>query len=243
MTARRLDRLLANLGYGSRREIATLAASGAIRFGERILDDPAERLTLTTDLAVGLTVSGEAIDPLPPLTLVMNKPAGLVCSHREPGRSVYELLPGRWRGRTPAISTVGRLDAETTGLLLLSDDGDLIHRITAPRRHVAKRYLARLERPLSGEETALFASGNLLLQGEDRPLKPARLEVLGPRLCRLTVSEGRHRQVRRMFAAAHNEVVSLHREAIGELLLPEDLASGAWRPLRAEERAKLLGEL
>ncbi|MGH7010892.1 MAG: 16S rRNA pseudouridine(516) synthase, partial [Caulobacteraceae bacterium] len=100
-----------------------------------------------------------------------------------------------------------------------------------------------LERPLSGEETALFASGDLLLEGEDRPLKPARLEVLGPRLCRLTISEGRHRQVRRMFTATNNEIVRLHREAIGELLLPEDLAPGAWRPLRADEMSKLLGEL
>jgi len=174
-------------------------------------------------------VAGAPIDPPPPLTLVLHKPLGVVCSHSEVGRSIYELLPERWRRRTPLLSTIGRLDADTSGLLLLTDDGGLLHNVISPRRHVPKIYLATLDRDLTGREKALFASGELRLEGDEKPLAPATLEPLGPRHARLTITEGRYHQVRRMFAAIGNPVVSLHREAIGALSLPADLASGAWR--------------
>ena len=110
----------------------------------------------------------------------MNKPLGVTCSHKETGPLVYRLLPDRWRLRDPAISTVGRLDKDTSGLLLLTDDGALLHKIISPRRQIAKTYRATLDRPCSGDEAEIFAAGTLMLEGEDKPLLPARLEILGP---------------------------------------------------------------
>jgi 16S rRNA pseudouridine516 synthase len=230
----RLDRLLANLGYGSRREVHGLVRSARIVLDGAPVRDAAAHVPLAPDLPARLTIDGAPLDPPPPLTLIMHKPLGVVCSHREVGRSVYELLPSRWRRREPALSTVGRLDADTTGLLLITDDGDLLHRIISPRNHVAKVYLADLDQPLRGHETALFASGELLLEGDDKPLAPALLEAVSETRARLTITEGRYHQVRRMFAATGNRVAALHRARIGGLHLPANLAPGAFE--RADER-------
>ena len=165
----------------------------------------------------------------------MHKPLGVVCSHREAGRSLYDLLPARWRARMPALSSVGRLDKETSGLLLITDDGDLLHRIISPRRHIAKRYRVVLDRPMAGHEGALFAAGSLVLDGA--PLAPAKLEVVSPTEGLLTLTQGRYHQVRRMFSAVGLEVAGLHREAIGALDLPPDLAPGAYRPITPDELA------
>ena len=233
----RLDRLLANLGYGSRREVQNLIARGGVALDGVKLRDPSAHVAANPDIPERMTVSGARVDPPTPLTLVLNKPLGVVCSHREAGRSVYELLPERWRRRTPVLSTIGRLDADTSGLLLLTDDGDLLHRVISPRRHVRKTYLATLERDLSGDEGPIFASGSLMLEGETKPLAPAILEPVTPRTARLTVTEGRYHQVRRMFAATTNQVMALHRESIGALVLPADLDAGVWRIATAEDIA------
>lgn len=235
MKAVRLDRLLGNLGYGSRREIQRLAAAGDIALDGKALRDASARVPLDDDLAERLTVVGKRLDPVGPLTLVMHKPLGVVCSHREPGRSVYELLPTRWRARTPGLSTVGRLDKDTTGLLLLTEDGDLLHRIISPRSEVEKRYLATLARPLKGGEGAVFASGELMLEGEDKPVAASKLEPISPTRAWLTIGEGRYHQVRRMFAAVGNHVEALHRDRIGGLDLPDDLAAGSWRLVTSQE--------
>ena len=235
----RLDRLLANLGYGSRREVAILARGGRVRLDGAALTDPGAHLPAGADLAARLRVDDVRLDPPPPLTLVMHKPLGVVCSHKEPGRSIHELLPDRWRRRSPPISTVGRLDAETSGLILLTDDGGFLHKVISPRSSVAKRYVARLDRPLAGGEAAVFASGALLLEGETRPLAPARLEPLGESEARLTVHEGRYHQVRRMFEAVGLTVLALHRDRIGGLDLPDDLAPGAWRLILPQEMQRI----
>jgi 16S rRNA pseudouridine516 synthase len=191
--------------------------------------DPSARVVAGPDLSERMQIAGAPVDPPPPLTVLLNKPIGVVCSHREAGRSVYELLPTRWRRRTPVLSTIGRLDADTSGLLLITDDGALLHRVISPKRHVRKTYLAALDHDLGGAEGSLFASGTLMLEGETKPLAPAILAPVSPRLARLTVTEGRYHQVRRMFAAAGNHVSTLHRESIGGLELPADLEEGAWR--------------
>lgn len=232
----RLDRLLANLGYGSRREVAQMAAAGWVKLDGAPLKDPSGHVALGPDLPARMTISGEPIDPPPPLTLIVHKPLGVVCSHKEPGRSVYELLPQRWRRREPALSTIGRLDADTSGLLLITDDGALLHRVISPRNHVAKRYVATLATPLMGGEIDVFAAGGLILDGDDKPLAPAILDPLSPTLALLTITEGRHHQVRRMFAAVGNHVIGLHRDRIGALDLPVDLAPGAWRATSEAER-------
>jgi 16S rRNA pseudouridine516 synthase len=235
----RLDRLLANLGYGSRREVGALVARGQVVLDGTALKDSGARIAVTTDLPQRLTVAGQPLDPPAPLTILMHKPLDVVCSHREAGRSVYELLPLRWRAREPALSTIGRLDKDTTGLLLITDDGPFLHRVISPRAQIAKRYVAALDRPLRGDEGAVFAAGTLLLEGEEAPLAPARLELLGDKTARLTITEGRYHQVRRMFAAVGNHVTALHRESIGGLSLPSDLEPGAWRILTVPQQAAI----
>jgi 16S rRNA pseudouridine516 synthase len=142
----RLDRLLANLGYGSRREVQALVAAGRVAIDGVAAGRADRHVALTADLPDHVAVDGAPLDSPPPLTLVMHKPLGVVCSHREPGRSIYELLPPRWARRDPPLSTVGRLDKDTSGLLLLTDDGALLHRIISPKAAIAKRYHAVSER-------------------------------------------------------------------------------------------------
>jgi 16S rRNA pseudouridine516 synthase len=237
----RLDRLLANLGYGSRREVTDLVARRQVVLDGATLRDAGARIAVTPDLPARMTVSGQPLDPPAPLTILMHKPLDVVCSHREAGRSVYELLPHRWRAREPALSTIGRLDKDTSGLLLITDDGPFLHRVISPRAHVAKRYLATLARPLAGSEAEVFAAGTLMLEGEKEPLAPAVLEPLSPTQARLTITEGRYHQVRRMFAAVGNHVAALHRDRIGGLALPDDMAPGAWRILATDEQAAIFG--
>ena len=227
----RVDRLLGSMGYGSRSEMARLARAGGVVLDGVDLTDVSKRIPVTPDLPSRMQIDGQPLDPPPGLVQMLNKPLGMPCSHKEAGALVYDVLPDRWRRRDPAISTIGRLDKQTSGLLLLTDDGDLLHRVISPRRHVAKVYRAGLARPLAGTEAALFAAGGLVLEGEDKPLAPAALEVLSPTEARLTVTEGRYHMVRRMFAAVGNHVETLHRERVGGLALPENLAPGEWRLL------------
>ena len=231
----RVDKLLGSMGYGSRTEMARLGKAGGIVLDGVDLTDVSKRIAVTPDLPSRMEIDGEPLDPPPGLVLMLNKPLGMTCSHKEDGALVYDVLPDRWRRRDPAISTIGRLDKATTGLLLLTDDGDLLHRVISPKRHVAKVYRAGLARPLVGTEAELFAAGGLVLEGEDKPLAPAALEVLSPTEARLTVTEGRYHMVRRMFAAVGNHVETLHRERVGGLALPDDLAPGDWRLLTPDE--------
>ena len=229
----KLVKLIANLGYGSRKDVAWMFREGRITDadGEVLYaDDKVEHAQIRLD--------GEPLDPPPGLVLMMHKPLGVTCSRKDPGRVVYDLLPPRYRMREPALSTVGRLDRDTSGLLLLTDDGALLHRIISPKANVAKVYEATLAEDLRGDEAALFASGTLLLESETTPLAPATLDVLGPRHARLTLHEGRYHQVRRMFAATGNCVETLERVAIGALTLGE-LAPGTWRALDAEDTARI----
>ena len=231
----RLDRLLGNLGYGSRREVAAMAAGGRVSLDGVPMPASDGRVGVTPDLPARLHVDGEPLDPLPGLVLMMHKPVGMSCSHKEAGALVYDLLPPRWRRREPPISSIGRLDKDTSGLLLLTDDGDLLHRIISPKAEVPKRYRASLARPLRDDAAAVLAAGTLTLSGEAKPLLPALLEVFLPSEVAVTITEGRYHQVRRLFAALDNHVVSLHRDRIGGLHLPADLRPGSFRPLAAEE--------
>ena len=233
----RLDKLLANMGYGSRKEIAMLARAGLIVLDGAPLHQADQRVAVTPDLPARLQVQGAPLDPPPGLALMLHKPLGVTCSHKEAGPLVYDLLPGRWRRREPAISTVGRLDKDTSGLLLLTDDGGLLHRIISPRHHVSKRYRVTLDRPMQGDEAERFAAGGLLLEGDDKPLLPAELEALSPTEAFLTITEGRYHQVRRMFAAVGNHVNVLHRDRVGGLDLPTDLPAGRWRLMGPEDVA------
>lgn len=237
--AMRLDRLLANMGYGSRRDIEQMARAGWLSLDGARISAVDGKVPVEPALSARLKVRGEPLDPPPGLALMLHKPLGVTCSHKETGDLVYDLLPERWRRRDPVISTIGRLDKETSGLLLLTDDGALLHRVISPKKHVPKSYVATLDRPLTGGEGAALASGSLLLEGDDKPLAPAVLEVLGEREARLTVTEGRYHMVRRMFAALGNHVIALHRDRIGALILPPGLQPGDWRILTPEDVAQV----
>jgi len=229
----KLVKLIANLGYGSRKDVAWMFREG------RITDASGEVLYADDDVApAGVRIDGEPLDPLPGLLLMLHKPVGYTCSTKDAGRIVYDLLPPRFRLRSPVLSTVGRLDRDTSGLLLMTDDGSLLHRIVSPKTRLPKVYEATLAEDLRGDEADIFASGTLMLESEKEPLAPAHLEVVDPRFARLTLTEGRYHQVRRMFAAVGNHVVSLHRSRIGGLALDE-LPAGQWRILDDADRDRL----
>ena len=229
----KLVRYLANLGYGSRKQVAWMFREG------RVTDAGGEVLYADDVVAhESVRVDGEPLDPPQGLLLALHKPRGVTCSTRDPGRIVHDLLPPRFRLRNPALSTVGRLDRDTSGLLLLTDDGQLLHRIIAPKSKLPKVYRATLANDLRGDEAMQFASGTLILDGEKTPLLPAELEMLDARTARVTLHEGRYHQVRRMFAAVGNHVAALHRERIGGLAL-DDLPEGGWRILDEAGRQAL----
>jgi len=231
----RLVKLISNLGYGSRKEVTAIFREG------RITDIDGEVLYADDKIDhARVLIDGEPLDPAPGLLLMMNKPTGFTCSTTDPGRIVYDLLPTRFRHRDPIVATIGRLDRDTTGLLLMTDDGKLLHKIVSPRSKLPKIYEATLARDLRGDEGKIFASGKLMLESEREPLAPAALEVLGPRQARLTLTEGRYHQARRMFAAVGNHVETLHRSHVGGLDLG-DLPEGEWRLLNDGDKAKLFG--
>jgi 16S rRNA pseudouridine516 synthase len=228
------------MGYGSRKQIAHIAKLGGITLDTAPLVDVTKRIPVTPDLPTRMMICGAALDPLANMVILLNKPVGMTCSHKDGGALVYDILPNRWKSRDPRVSTVGRLDKQTTGLLLLTDDGDLLHQITSPKRRVKKTYRVKLARPLTGTEGDLFASGRMMLENEDKPLAPAELDVVSTTEALLSITEGRYHQVRRMFAAAGNHVEQLHRERLGDLMLPDGLAPGEWRLLSKEEIALVL---
>jgi 16S rRNA pseudouridine516 synthase len=233
----KLLKLIANLGYGSRKQVTALFREG------RITDGEGEVLYADDELGVHATheairVDDEPLDPSQGLLLMLHKPAGYVCSIKDKGRLIYDLLPPRFRLRDPVLSCVGRLDRDTSGLLLMTDDGMLLHRIISPKSELPKVYEATLAQSLRGDEAAQFASGVLMLESDEKPLLPAELEVLSPQRARLTLHEGRYHQVRRMFAAVGNHVEALHRVSVGGATLG-DLPSGEWRALDDADRVRL----
>jgi 16S rRNA pseudouridine516 synthase len=242
MATMRLDRLLANLGYGSRREIIYLTIQGVIELDGEPVKRSDMKITVTDDIRDRLLVEGEKIDPPAPLTVILHKPLDVVCSHKEAGMRIYDLLPARWQRRDPTLSSVGRLDKDSSGLLLLTDDGQLLHKIISPKSHVAKRYHVTLDRPLKGDEAAIFASGTLMLEGEETPLLPAVFVPVDDKTGYVTITEGRYHQVRRMFAAIGNHVLALHRDKVGGLTLPADLPPGEIRILNKDDIAQIFAK-
>lgn len=193
---------------------------------EEIADDPSDKAQ-----AVEVKVDGEPLDHPDGLLLLLHKPLGLVCSHdgRE-GPTVYTLLPERWRRRNPQVTSVGRLDKDTSGLLLLTDQTDLVHRLTSPKHKVPKRYGVTVDKPLRPELVPLFAAGTLVLSGEKEPCLSAALTLLDSTHAEVVLTEGRYHQVRRMFASQGYEVQVLHRSHLGEMDLA-GLQPGQWREL------------
>ncbi len=226
----RLDRLLSNLGYCSRSEAAAACRAGRVTLHGIAVSDCTQRIAVAEVRAGALRLDHEVVAPPAPLTLMLHKPLGYTCSHDEAGPLIYDLLPARWRRRKPKLSSVGRLDKASSGQLLLTDDGALLHRIIQPRTHAPKHYRVSVRDPLRGDEEALFRSGGFLLDGDPKPLRPALWQAETAHNGVMILTEGRYHQIRRMFAALGNEVVALHRFQTGGLALG-DIAAGRYRIL------------
>ena len=221
----RVDAILSRFGYCTRREAAAWVRSGRVL----VHGEPVCAVNAQVE-PHSVMVDGEPVEFAQGLCVAMNKPVGYTCSHSDgDGEPVYTLLPQRWLRRTPAVQSVGRLDKETSGLLLFTDDGKLLHALTSPKRHVPKEYAFTAAKPVPPDAVEIFASGQLMLTGETTPCLPAQLALTGECTGRLTLHEGRYHQVRRMLAAVGAPVVALERVAIGALRLDAlALAPGGW---------------
>ena len=229
----RLDKVLAGTGRWSRREVKLLVRQGQVRVNGAAASSAEEKVDPETAI---ILVGGEPVR-LQKFTYVMlHKPAGVLSATEDRWQeTVLELLPQELRRR--GLSPVGRLDKDTEGLLLLTDDGELAHRLLSPKYHVDKRYYARVDGPLGPEDAAAFAAGMTL--GDGLECLPAGLELLGPGECIVTLREGKFHQVKRMLAARGAPVLYLKRLSMGPLVLDETLAPGAFRELTAAETAAL----
>lgn len=224
---KRVDAHLSSLGYCTRRESKKFLKMYEVCIDSTRVFDPSIKAYHNQ-----ISVENKPLDQ-EIVTIVMHKPSGYICSHNDSGRLIYTLLPERYIDRNPKISTIGRLDADTTGIILLTNDGALNHKLSSPKNEVIKVYEAVLAKPLNGDEKEIFASGEMMLHGEKKPLKPAKLEIINPQEVRLEICEGKYHQVKRMFAAVGNKVVSLHRVRFGEHSL-EGLEEGEFRHVDIE---------
>lgn len=229
----RLDKLLAGTGKWSRREVKALVRQGLVRVDGRLAASAEDKLD---PAAAIITVAGETISLCRFTYVMLHKPAGVLTATEDRKQpTVLDLLPPELR--RIGLAPVGRLDKDTEGLLLLTNDGELTHRLLSPKYHVDKRYLARVDGELSATDAEAFARGMTL--GDGLECLPAGLELLPGHACIVTLREGKFHQVKRMLAARGAPVLYLKRLSMGPLTLDDSLAAGAYRLLRAEEISAL----
>ena len=219
----KLSQILYSQGFGARRECEGLIVSGLVTVEGKTYDDPFAEFTPT---GLRFTVRGESWPYFEKALILLHKPAGYECSQKPKHHpSVMNLLPPPLRLRQ--VQPVGRLDEDTTGLLLLTDDGSLIHRLTSPKKHVPKVYEIETTDPVTEAQAAELMHG-VVLHDDPMPVRAAACEITGERALRMTLLEGKYHQVKRMVAAVGNRVETLHRSRYGALALPDDLAPGQW---------------
>jgi 16S rRNA pseudouridine516 synthase len=223
---RRLDQLLSSLGYCTRREAEAVVKGGQVSINGIVATRSDQRADPHQ-----VTLDGKSLEAPDGLLAVLHKPLGYVCTHADgEGPTIYELLPHRWLARNPAVTSAGRLDKETSGLILITDIGALVHRFTSPKAEVEKIYEVTVDHALEPSLIETFASGTVMLRGEERPCLPAQLVIRSATTASLTITEGRYHQVRRMFASQGWHVEALHRSSFGDYTLG-DLEEGQWRIL------------
>lgn len=229
----RLDKILAATGRWSRKEAKALVKEGRVRVAGEHPRGPEDKV----DDGTTVTVDGQPIVTEKYVYVMLHKPAGVISSTQDPReKTVIDLLPQELRKLS--LFPVGRLDKDTEGLLLLTNDGPLAHELLAPRRHVDKIYYAKVDGQLEEADAAAFQAGMTL--GDGTVCQPAVLEILSPGdQCLVTLGEGKYHQVKRMLAARGKPVTYLKRLSMGPIALDPALPAGAWRPLRQEERAAL----
>ncbi|MGY0565620.1 MAG: pseudouridine synthase [Paraglaciecola chathamensis] len=224
---KRLDQLLSNLGYCSRKEARYLLKDNRVTVAGEYAKSPAQKVDAAT-----VRVDGEPLDFPEGILVMLNKPLGYVCSHDSgEGMRIYDLLPERWEFRNPKIVSVGRLDKDTTGLILVTDDTKLVHQLTSPKHHVDKLYQVTVNSPLQPDIIEAFAKGVVLGDGAEQCL-PAKVEIISENMANVTLNEGKYHQVRRMFAACGYHVEALHRSQFGPYSLHDlgqDLPQGEWQ--------------
>jgi len=226
----KLSRILQSQGFGTRKSAAARVQAGEIGVNGQVCDDPDAEIDTA---ALVLSIDGETWAYREKAYVLVHKPAGYECSHHPSHhKSVFSLLPPPLLQR--GVQCVGRLDQDTTGMLLFSDDGQFIHRMISPKKGVAKVYRARCADPVSDTMLEALRQG-VLLNDETAPVAALACEPIDAHALRLFLGEGKYHQVKRMIAATGNRVVSLHREAIGGYALPASLAPGAWRWLGNDE--------
>lgn len=234
-TSMRLDKLLANSGYGTRSEVKDLLRHGRVSLNGEVIRDPG--FSVTEEMKGSITLDGEPIEASEYLYFCLNKPDGYLTAMTDDRLPcVGDLLPPQLK--TKKISPVGRLDYHTTGVLLLTNDGDLSHRLTSPKFHREKSYLVTYSGDeLTDKEKELFAGGMTLMEKGHAPekLKPAKLEILPDHKCRLILTEGKTHQVKRMIASTGRSVEALHRERIGTLTLKDGQLPGEMYALTEED--------
>ncbi|NRF67965.1 16S rRNA pseudouridine(516) synthase [Aquincola sp. S2] len=220
----RLDDILFSQGFGTRRIVAGLIDAGLVRVGGKVVSDPGERFPTE---GLQFEVESQPWTYHAKALVLLHKPAGYECSQKPSAwPSVLLLLPAPLRQR--GVQPIGRLDQDTTGLLLLTDDGALIHRLTSPKKQVPKVYEISTDRPVEPKQVAQLLAG-VVLDDDPRPVLAEGCEITGERALRLTLVQGKYHQVKRMVAAVGNHVVGLHRSRFGALELPADLAPGRWQ--------------
>ena len=220
----KLSQVLFSQGMGARRECEGLIMSGHVTLAGQVCDDP---FVEVEPEGLVFTVRGETWPYRAKALVLLNKPVGYECSQKPKHHpSVYSLLPGPLRRRD--VQAVGRLDEDTTGLLLLTDDGTLIHRLTSPKHHVPKVYDVGCKHAVDAQQVQQLLAGVSLLD-DPAPVRAAACEATGECTLSLTLTEGKYHQVKRMVAAVGNRVETLHRSRFGALVLPADLAPGQWR--------------
>lgn len=229
----RLDKLLSSQGTATRSESQRVIRSGRVAVGGRVCRDPAAKVDPEQ---AGVTVDGRLLLYRRHSYLMMNKPAGWLCVSRAPNApTVIDLLPEEWR--RPGLFPAGRLDKDTVGLVVITDDGDFAHRMLSPRKEIVKRYQAVVDGPVTPAMREAFAAGTSLADGTIcRPAALAVLEDGGHPLTEVSVTEGRYHQVKRMFLSVGRRVLWLKRVSIGGLVLDETLKEGGSRPLTEEEQ-------
>lgn len=219
----KISQILFSQGFGTRRICAGLVQAGLVSVGGQVVEDEDE--DFPTEGLV-FTVEGREWPFHAQALVLLNKPAGYECSQKPRHHpSVMTLLPPPLRQR--GVQAVGRLDEDTTGMLLLTDDGKLIHKLTSPRHHVPKVYEVTCKHPVDETQVARLLGG-VVLEDDPAPVRASACEATGPNQLRLTLTEGKYHQVKRMVAAVGNRVEQLHRSRIGACALPEGLAPGQW---------------
>jgi 16S rRNA pseudouridine516 synthase len=236
-----LQEILFSQGFGTRRVCAGLVQQGHVTVGGRLCTDSAQAFE---PLGLRFTVQGVPWEYHEKAYVLLHKPAGTECSQKPSTYpSVYTLLPAPLRqrpqkGPVQGVQAVGRLDQDTTGMLLLTDDGQFIHRMSSPKHHLPKVYEVGTKHPVDDAQVAKLPAG-VVLDDDPKPVRAAACERTGERELRLTLTEGKYHQVKRMLAAVGNRVETLHRSQMGGLVLPTELAPGQWRWLSADDLAAL----